>query len=70
MVCEERQQLLSRLSAALEHLSAVVREARERERTEGARRMAAEDRSEAARSACERIWAELQEHQTRHKCYR
>ncbi len=68
-MCAERQELVGRLSAALEELSAAVREARER-RLNPSPAATAEDRSAAVRTECERIWIELQDHQARHKCYR
>jgi hypothetical protein len=68
-VCEERQRLLDRLRDALEDLGAAVRDLRE----PGGRSIGvpAEDEArEAARSACEKIWADLQHHQSVHKCWR
>ncbi len=68
-VCEERQRLLDLLREALEDLGAAVRDLKEPgDRSIG---VPAEDGSrEAARNACEKIWADLQHHEAVHKCWR
>jgi hypothetical protein len=68
MSCPERQQLLSRFSAAFDDYSAVVRESRagvpqDRNPADLQRR------SGEAQAACERLWAQLQEHQSKHRCW-
>ncbi len=69
MSCPERQQLLNRFSAAFEDFSAVVRQLK----SSGAPRLdptELTERSAEAQNACKQLWAELQEHQAKHKCWR
>ena len=61
--CPERHDLLQRLKQAFDDLSAAVRESRERGLPEN-------ERIESARSVCASVWAELCEHQNKHRCWR
>lgn len=65
MSCPERQELMTRLSSAFADFTAAVREQRNVSRS-------AEDPGERfaqVQKTCERAWAELQEHQSRHRCW-
>lgn len=69
MSCPERQQLLARFSAAFDDFSTAVRESRASvppDRNPSDFRQ----RSAEAQAACERLWAQLQEHQSKHRCWR
>jgi hypothetical protein len=68
MSCPERQQLLDRFSAAFDNFSAAVRESKTGGPPE--RNPVLQQRSAEAQVACERLWAQLQEHQSRHQCWR
>jgi hypothetical protein len=65
MTCPERQELLTRFSSAFDDFSSSVRELK-------AANLPPEDvqhRSAQAQSACEQLWAKLQEHQSKHRCW-
>jgi hypothetical protein len=65
MTCPERQELLTRFSTAFDDFSASVRDLK-------AAKLPPEDvqyRSAQAQSACEQLWAKLQEHQSKHRCW-
>jgi hypothetical protein len=61
MSCPERQQLLQRFSAAFDNFSAAVKESKISSDLQ--------QRSMEAQVACERLWAQLQEHQSKHQCW-
>jgi hypothetical protein len=61
--CPERHDLLQRLKQAFDDFSEAVRESREHGLQES-------ERSQAARSVCASVWAELSEHQNKHGCWR
>jgi hypothetical protein len=63
MSCPERKQLLDRFSAAFDSFSAAVRESKTASPPD-------RNRSVEAQVACERLWAQLQEHQSKHQCWR
>ena len=69
MSCPERQQLLARFSAAFDDFSAAVRESRAGAPS-GRNPGDLERRSGEAQAACERLWAQFQEHQSKHQCWR
>jgi hypothetical protein len=65
MTCPERQELLTRFSSAFDDFSASVRELK-------AGKLTPEDvqhRSAEAQRACEQLWAQLQEHHSKHRCW-
>jgi hypothetical protein len=65
MSCPERQELLTRFSSAFDDFSASVRELK-------SANPPAEDvqhRTTQARTECEQLWAKLQEHQSKHRCW-
>jgi len=64
MSCPERQQLLDRFRVAFDDYSAAVREQRSAPPSDDLL-----NRSAQAQTDCERLWAELQEHQSRHRCW-
>jgi hypothetical protein len=66
MSCPERQDLLERFSAAFNNFSAAVRESRSGNPPD---RTQLHQRSAEAQKACEQLWAQLQEHQSRHRCW-
>jgi hypothetical protein len=53
--CAERERLLDLLRGAIEELGAAVRDARE---------------TESARTRCEKMWVDLRQHRTEHRCAR
>ena len=65
MSCPERQQILDRFRVAFDGYSAAVRE----QRTVVLPNEDLEKRSAEAQTDCERLWAELQQHQSKHKCW-
>jgi hypothetical protein len=69
MSCPERQQLLERFSAAFDSFSAAVRESRARTLPDQ-NPADLKQRSSEAQAACEQLWAQLQEHQSKHQCWR
>ena len=66
MTCPERQELILRFRSAFDDFSAVARELKIANPPDEH----VQNRSTQARTACEQLWAELQEHQSKHKCWR
>ncbi len=65
MSCPERQELLTRFSTAFDDFSASVRELKAADLSPEV----VQHRSAEAQSACERLWAQLQAHQAKHRCW-
>ena len=65
MSCPEREELATRFRAAFADFSDAVRE----QRAKIPPAEEAQERSAEALKACESLWAELQAHQSRHKCW-
>lgn len=65
MSCPERQQLLDRFRAAFDEYSVAVRE----QRSDLSAGDELQERSAQAQTQCELRWRELQQHQSRHKCW-
>lgn len=65
MSCPERQQILARFRVAFDDYTGIVREQRAAESP----RDDLEKRSAEAQIDCEKLWAELQQHQSKHRCW-
>ena len=65
MSCPERQEILERFRSAFDDYSLAVRE----QRAANPPNEQLEKRSAEAQTDCERLWAELQQHQSTHKCW-
>jgi hypothetical protein len=68
MSCPERKQLLDSFSAAFDRFSAAVRESKANPPAQNPSDL--QQSSVEAQVACERLWAQLQEHQSKHQCWR
>jgi hypothetical protein len=69
MTCPERQQLLTRFSSAFEDFSASVRELKAAGQSANPADESVQHRSAQAQRACEQLWAQLQEHHSKHRCW-
>jgi hypothetical protein len=69
MSCPERQRILARFREAFDEYSVTVREQRAVLATGPDPGQHLHSRSEQARTDCERLWTELQQHQSKHKCW-
>lgn len=65
MSCPEREQIHARFRVAFDDYTVLVREQRSAE----VPRDDLERRSAQAQADCERLWAELQVHQSKHRCW-
>ena len=66
--CQERERLLHQLHTSFDDFSAAVRELRQQNGGSTPRPDKSE-RSESARIICEKAWADLREHQNKHRCW-